>query len=129
MSYYSVSYCLILCLIVLHHICYITWHYVTVSHYLFYFCYIWKNENIFETSIIYTSWWLYMIQDTCICTSEYKQRAARCKYLKIGVWDRFGEEKINSTDQLGPEREGFADCAHVYMWVSNVPRFCWPYID
>ncbi|CAK9062429.1 Protein disulfide-isomerase 5-3 (AtPDIL5-3) (Protein disulfide-isomerase 12) (PDI12) (Protein disulfide-isomerase 8-1) (AtPDIL8-1) [Durusdinium trenchii] len=22
-----------------------------------------------------------------------------CKYLKIGVWDRFGEEKINSTDQ------------------------------
>ena len=29
--------------------------------------------------------------------------AARCKYLKIGVWDRFGEEKINSTDQLGPQ--------------------------
>lgn len=23
-----------------------------------------------------------------------------CKYLKIGVWDRFGEEKINSTDQF-----------------------------
>ncbi|CAE7243452.1 Ankrd17 [Symbiodinium sp. CCMP2592] len=23
-----------------------------------------------------------------------------CRFLKIGVWDKFGEEKINSTDQL-----------------------------
>ena len=30
-----------------------------------------------------------------------KLYSARCKYLKIGVWDRFGEEKINSTDQSG----------------------------
>ena len=29
--------------------------------------------------------------------------ASRCRYLKIGVWDKFGEEKINSTDQPRPK--------------------------
>ena len=56
--------------------------------------------NIFETSILYLLQDDYMIH---VYTEANTSNAARCKYLKIGVWDRFGEEKINSTDQLGPQ--------------------------